>query len=546
MIPNMRILVVLAVIVATFATSACMMGGGADESAFGGMTDSSASKEADGDRGFAAGATAPAMAPAAEAFDEAMEREETAVAQSMATSDSATSLFRPEPPAAPALPGGGDDTSVDQQVAELVSQQRIIVRTVDMTIEVAAVSASVDAIGDMATEMGGWVVSSNRSQKHRGSVSVRVPADRLDEAIQRLRDLGVDVKSEVTSSRDVTDEYVDSTSRLKTLRATEEALLALMEKAEKVEEALQVRDSLTVIQQEIERHEGRIKFLEQTSAFSLVNVTLELEPVELSVDAGGDQTTGIGQSVRFRASFKPPEGMEEHTFTWDFGDGSRPVTSNRTAPTEDEETRVTATMTHFYEDEKDSPFIAQIEMMSTGEAGVAEGEDTIMVNVTRIPVIEVFAGEQMIVDEGEELEFDGSFTRPEGLSDVRFRWDFGDGTIAEEGNLAEGTTRAVVTHIYSDHRPFDYTAKLTITADSAAGEVEASSAANVRVRETEGWTIAGWSAGDRGKEAVRALSGLGQGIGTILIWLLIFSPAIAVIGVAVGVPVRRYRRRKRS
>ena len=291
MIPNMRILVVLAVIVATFATSACMMGDGSDESSetvLGGMADS-ADVEAAEERGSASGASAPAMAPAAEAFDEAMAREEKAVAQSMATSDSATSLFRPEPAPAPGLPVTGDDTSVDQQVAELVSQQRIIVRTVDMTIEVAAVSASVDAIGDMATEMGGWVVSSNRSQKHRGSVSVRVPADRLDEAILRLRDLGVDVKSEVTSSRDVTDEYVDTTSRLKTLRATEEAL--------------QVRDSLTGIQQEIERLEGRIKFLEQTSAFSLVNVTLELEPVELSVDAGGDQTTGIGQSVRFRASF---------------------------------------------------------------------------------------------------------------------------------------------------------------------------------------------------------------------------------------------------
>ncbi len=539
MISVMRSLLISVVVIAAFASAACTGGDDLEEAAFA-MTDSSAVIEA-GEPAFNQG---PDVMATGGDFDEEMARGENQSA--------ATGIPQPEAPTPP-MPAGlptlsvaSQDSVADQQPAELVAQQRIIVRTVDMTIEVADVSASVDAIGDMATKMGGWIISSNRSQKHLGSISVRVPAERLAEAIQQLRDLGIDVKAEVTSSRDVTDEYVDTTSRLKTLRATEKALLALMERAEKVEEALQVRDSLNRIQQETEQLEGRIKLLEQTSAFSLINVTLELEPVELSVDAGGDQTAGIGEAVRFRAFFKPPEGMAEHTFTWDFGDGSRTVTSNRTAPTEEEDTRVTATMTHFYEDEEDSPFIAQVEMTSTGDAGLAAGEDTIMVNVTRIPVIEVFAGERIVVDENEKVDFDGSFTRPEGLTDVRYEWDFGDGTTVVEESLAAGATRAIATHTYADHRPFDYTATLTITGDSEAGEVEGISFVNVRVRETEGWTIAGWSVGDRSKEAVRALSGLGQSIGTLLIWLLIFSPAIAVVGVAVSLPMRRYRRRKQG
>ena len=66
-----------------------------------------------------------------------------------------------------------------------------------------------DAVGALAREMGGWVVSTNRAEKHRGFVAVRVPAARLDETVGRLRAIAADVVSEISSSRDVTDEYVD-------------------------------------------------------------------------------------------------------------------------------------------------------------------------------------------------------------------------------------------------------------------------------------------------------------------------------------------------
>ena len=96
-----------------------------------------------------------------------------------------------------------------QQVAELATQRRIIVYTVDMTLEVADVAASVDEVGALAQQMGGWVVSTSRAEKHRGFVAIRVPADRLDEVVGRLRGIAADVVSEISSSRDVTDEYVD-------------------------------------------------------------------------------------------------------------------------------------------------------------------------------------------------------------------------------------------------------------------------------------------------------------------------------------------------
>ena len=428
----------------------------------------------------------------------------------------------------------------------LVVQERIIVRTVEMGLVVDGVSAVIDSVATLADELGGWVVSSDRSIKHRGAVSIRVRSDRLDDAIGRLRGLATEVEFEVITSRDVTDEHVDTNARLRNLEATEDALLKLLDRANKVEDALEVQRELTRVQENVERLQGRIKFLEQTSAFSLINVDLRLASADMFVEAGPDLTFSVGQVARFRATFKPPEGIEDFRFTWDFGDGSPPLTSDRTAPTPDEDTRVTATVNHVYSDDRDSPFIVEIEIIGTGDAGVAEGTDILTATVSKVPTIEIFAGEARTAEQGEEVEFAGSFTRPKGLTELTFSWEFGDGSPPVTGVLDEGITQAIATHAYSDHRPFAYTATLTVTAQSEAGEVESSSSVQVLVTEADRWVISGWSAGDAGKRAVRVLSGVGQGLGTFFIWVGILSPIWIVGGGAALFTIRRRRRSSSS
>ena len=146
--------------------------------------------------------------------------------------------FAPAPPLAPApsaISSGrairivqeSEDSAV---AAQLVSQRRIIVRTVDMSLVVLDVAASLDAISDLAKGFDGWVVSSDRSRTHSGFISIRVPSDDLDAAILELRAMAKEVEREVTTSRDVTDEYVDLNSRLTNQQATEGALLKLLER----------------------------------------------------------------------------------------------------------------------------------------------------------------------------------------------------------------------------------------------------------------------------------------------------------------------------
>ena len=75
------------------------------------------------------------------------------------------------------------------------------------------------------------------------------------------------------------------------------------------------------------------------------------------------------------------------------------------------------------------------------------------------------------------------------------------------------------------------------------GEVEGSGRVEVHVREAQGWLIAGWSFTDQWKTAVRTLSGVAAAALTGSIWLLVFSPIIAVIvGAAIFLGKRAGRR----
>ncbi len=503
-----------------------------------------------------AGAPGMAAAPAAAraewalaATEEAMQSDATegALARSVVQSASAPGVPGPAGASAkiaadPAVAeDGSNETLPGRDTATLVQQRRIIVRTVDMGVLVDDVGESIDAIGGVAEEMGGWLVSSSRAEEHRGFVSIRVPAERLEEAILRLRAMAQDVKSEITSSRDVTDEYYDIQARLTNLEATEGALIKLLDRAEKVEDALSIQESLSQVQEDIERLQGRIKLLEQTAAYSLINVSLELVKGKMSIDAGEDKSTAVDEPVRFRATFTPPPDIEEFTFTWDFGDGSHPVSSNRTAPTQNPSERVTATITHVFADERDSPYIAQIKMSGYGEAGEFEGEDTVIVTVSRAPAIEVFAGEHYSIEAGETVQFSGSFTRPSELRDVKYVWDFGDGSDPARGSVLEGATTVVASHTYENHRPYSYDVRLTIMAQSDAGLVEKSSMATVFVSEPLGWTIGGWEVGDQLKGAVRSLSAVVLGLVTLGIWVAIFSPVWGAVVIVVFFVVRRRR-----
>ena len=158
------------------------------------------------------------------------------------------------------------------------TEERMIVRNGDMRLVVEDVVSARDEIAQMAIKYGGYVVSSQISgeeQEMKGYISIRVPDDQFESALAELRDLAVRVISESTSSRDVTEEYVDLESRLKNAEATESQYLALLQKAENIEDILRIYERLSQVRSEIEQIKSRMQYLERTSSMSLISVSLE-------------------------------------------------------------------------------------------------------------------------------------------------------------------------------------------------------------------------------------------------------------------------------
>jgi hypothetical protein len=159
-----------------------------------------------------------------------------------------------------------------------VSADRMVVRNGNMSLTVKDVAKSRDDIAQLAVGLGGYVVStsfSGKDKEFRGSIVIRVPDDKFEQALTQLRKLAVKVQSESTSSQDVTEEYTDLTSRLKNAQATESQYLALLAKATTVEDILKIQDKLSQTRNTIEQIKGRMQYLEKQTSMSLITIYLE-------------------------------------------------------------------------------------------------------------------------------------------------------------------------------------------------------------------------------------------------------------------------------
>ena len=165
----------------------------------------------------------------------------------------------------PQEPGEGNWEGVNI-LYETQNFHRMVIRNGNVQLVVSDVSAAIDNISGLAGEMGGYVVSSQKwkeGERNLGKITIRVLAEKYDQAMVALRGLAISVISESTSTQDVTEEYVDLGSRVKNLEATEAQLLKVMETAATTEKYFKIQRELTTVQGEIEQIRGRMQYLER-------------------------------------------------------------------------------------------------------------------------------------------------------------------------------------------------------------------------------------------------------------------------------------------
>lgn len=163
---------------------------------------------------------------------------------------------------------------------------RMIIKTGWLNLVVKDVLEAIGKISKFVEENGGWVVSSNVSELEKipsGSITVRVPAEKFNEAMNFFKNLATRVSNERIQAQDITEEYVDLEARLKNLKATEDQLLELMKRTGTISEILEVQRELTNIREQIEQIKGRIQYLEQSVKMSSITVNLALSEELLPV-----------------------------------------------------------------------------------------------------------------------------------------------------------------------------------------------------------------------------------------------------------------------
>jgi hypothetical protein len=109
------------------------------------------------------------------------------------------------------------------------------------------------------------------------TITIGVPVDQFERALQRFRDLAIRVLDENASGEDVTDQYVDLQSQLQNLEATRARVQDFLKDAKTVDEALRINQQLSELEGEIAQIKGRMNYLEDRSSFSTITVNLEPE-----------------------------------------------------------------------------------------------------------------------------------------------------------------------------------------------------------------------------------------------------------------------------
>lgn len=179
-------------------------------------------------------------------------------------------------------------------------QERLIIRTADLSIVVPDTEESISMISNLANSSGGWVVSSGTyqyTQAKQGNMTIRIPAGRFDAILQQIKDSATEVVSENISGQDVTEEYVDLSARLENLEATAARVRGFLDDTETVEEALAVNMELSRLEGDIEAMKGRLQYLSQSAAFSTINISITPDILNQPIEVAGWRPQGIARDA---------------------------------------------------------------------------------------------------------------------------------------------------------------------------------------------------------------------------------------------------------
>ncbi len=217
------------------------------------------------------------------------------------------------PPAEPApsvvtdgVAAYGPKGGVEGEVSNAAPGDRMVIKNATLSIVVDNTTATVDSITKLAEGLGGFVVGlntyktaygPNAEMAEQASMTIRVPSDKLNEALSQIKGLAVEVNNESISGQDVTSEYTDLKSRLTNLEAAERQLQSIMVEATKTEDVLAVYNQLVYTREQIEVIKGQMKYYEESAALSAITLDIIPNVAAQPIEVGGWQPEGVAKKA---------------------------------------------------------------------------------------------------------------------------------------------------------------------------------------------------------------------------------------------------------
>lgn len=196
---------------------------------------------------------------------------------------------------------GGGTASAPQAA----NAERLVIQNGSLSIVVDQPEETMRSITALAERFGGFVVDSylyqrtlaNGIQAPSASITIRVPAERLTEALELIEQDARTVENRSLSGQDVTAEYTDLQSRLRNLQDAEALLRQIMEDATDTEDVLAAFNQLNYITEQVEVLKGQIKYYEESAAMSSISVELIASQAVQPITIGGWEPVGVAKDA---------------------------------------------------------------------------------------------------------------------------------------------------------------------------------------------------------------------------------------------------------
>ena len=220
----------------------------------------------------------------------------------------------------PMAPQYSQSTAAGDSVYQRVDAK--LIRRCSVELQTAEFDAAINALYDLVNAQGGYFENSsvygggyyNANARRSGEYVIRIPAENYNNFRSSVGELGY-VSFSNESTEDIGERYYDTEARLKTLRTKQERLFMLLEKAETMEDIIELESALGDVEYEIERYSSTLNRYDGLVNFATFTVRVN-EVVRVEEKTGQADSLGERMSAGFRSGLEDVKDSAEDLMVW--------------------------------------------------------------------------------------------------------------------------------------------------------------------------------------------------------------------------------------